>query len=1377
MKTLRDINPGAAEMWAYDLNGDMTPDNVSGSSEKTAYFRCLNNPKHLFDRKICKMTSDRDGHNVGCKYCGPNAKEAFPGETDFFTKVREAVPLWDFEQNSKLGLDPTKLLPYSSKKAHFICENGHDEFRKISDFTKAPRCQTCSRSLLVDAPNTAMFLNKKLNTVENISDYIKSDGRIIELACPNCHYTWSWQARLWWKRQYCPHCGYDGTKGSCEKNAFVKEMYHIVTLRDANSEMAALWDYEKNGDATPDNTCGQSNLKFFFNCNNGHKFSTELFNLYDQTGKPLGCPFCRDRTRMVADGINDLVTKFPKILEFWDFEKNDISPNSITARSLYEAKLKCPKGHHFTRKVCLFVADPQCTECKRSEHLRKYSIKTSRPESYKFWDFKKNILDPSITSANSKKEAFWKCPDCGYEWVQRISERCSSRGGKCPSHDLKRNFSQEYGLKFADSFANKNPEASKYWNRELSNGLTPENTPKASGKEIYMNCSRKKHKPYPIKVCNIKKPPYCCPECLREDKEASYRQNSLKFNVPVSVDMWDHDNNIMKLDDALIYMQESANFICGKGHSFTRSIRSFSTNQECPICKMDTVAKHPHMVKQWHFKKNIGYDINLIPAGSKDIVWWRCKKCGYEWQAQIDSRKTSAGHCPCCEERVVVVKGITDLFSLVPNIKEFYDYEANIDINPEELSVTSQIQVNWKCNKCGYRWHTSVGARIVVENGSYKVKSCPACLGQVRTKSYGEEYPELAKKFVDKLNGCSLYDIVESKYSNKNYYWKCDICGEVFESSIKRIIRSINSETKGCSYCAGKKVTKQNSFAALHPEVMDEFSHDNEIDPFTVTEKSGLNVSWICRNNPEHKWMATFYSRANGQGGCNICRGYNYGIMFYEEHSDFEKYYDTENNERPFTSYSNRSNEYVWWKCDKNHSFKWSIINFSRGGTFKCPICSNRQLLVGENDLKSQYPDLALEFDAAKNNILPEEILYTNTDDSIWWLCREGHSFQRSIWYRVNIVRECPICNRTIVVKGINDFQTKYPKVSYVWDYESNIRTPDSISDKSDGKYSFICRRGHHYEIYLSTAKKYHFKCPVCSYKLIQPGINSLVDTDEELSRELSHNEPRKPYELHKYSKYHALWECPICHGDYLYPINERKVGDKSCPYCNNRRVLAHFNSLLAKDNKLAKEWSSNNELAADQVLRTTSHYGLWNCPKCHGEYSDSIRDRYVGDDSCPYCNNRKVLPGVNSLAAVDAQLSKEWSENNEKKPTEYLRSSSYIVFWTCPTCHGDYLHSIRDRQVGDNSCPYCNNQKPLAGYNTLKVKCEDLMREWNYRSNYLIINPDSILPTYSEEVWWICKCGKSYKMSPKKRLYYQKRHMKSCPYCKGRRRKKYRHF
>ena len=120
-------------------------------------------------------------------------------------------------------------------------------------------------------------------------------------------------------------------------------------------------------------------------------------------------------------------------------------------------------------------------------------------------------------------------------------------------------------------------------------------------------------------------------------------------------------------------------------------------------------------------------------------------------------------------------------------------------------------------------------------------------------------------------------------------------------------------------------------------------------------------------------------------------------------------------------------------------------------------------------------------------------------------------------------------------------------------------------------------------------------------------------------------------------------------------------------------------------------------------------------------------------------------------------------------------------VDWECEECGGIYRESIR-KHIQDfydnfNDCPYCNNRKPLAGVNTLKVKCESLMKEWNYRSNYLIVNPDAILPTYSEAVWWTCECGKTYKMSPKKRLYYQKRHMKACPYCKGRRRKKYRHF
>lgn len=303
----------------------------------------------------------------------------------------------------------------------------------------------------------------------------------------------------------------------------------------------------------------------------------------------------------------------------------------------------------------------------------------------------------------------------------------------------------------------------------------------------------------------------------------------------------------------------------------------------------------------------------------------------------------------------------------------------------------------------------------------------------------------------------------------------------------------------------------------------------------------------------------------------------------------------------------------------------------------------------------------------------------------------------------------------------------------------------------------------------------------MCNFKLIQPGINSLVDTDSELAREWSPNEERKPNEFHKYSKYYALWKCPTCHGDYTYPINERKVGDNSCPYCNNRKVLPHFNSLYARDRELAKEWSSNNELPAEQILRITKQYGLWNCPICQGEYSYRIEDRYVGDNSCPYCNNQKPLTGYNTLETVLDNIDLIWSSANDRHYTELLPSSSYNAEWKCNICNGFYKETvnsfIKKHLSGEDDCPYCNNRKPLAGFNTLKVKCQNLMKEWNYRSNYLIVDPDTILSTYPEEVWWTCECGKNYKMSPKKRMYYQKRNMKSCPYCKGRRRKKHYNF
>lgn len=546
------------------------------------------------------------------------------------------------------------------------------------------------------------------------------------------------------------------------------------------------------------------------------------------------------------------------------------------------------------------------------------------------------------------------------------------------------------------------------------------------------------------------------------------------------------------------------------------------------------------------------------------------------------------------------------------------------------MSISTKDDIWWKCPVCSYSWAKSPSSRIYVNDGVYGVRKCPVCAGIIRVISYAEEYPELAARFVNELNGCSLNDVPASS-SKEDYWWHCDICHKDFESTVEGMIRSKKTAFKGCSYCAGKKVTRENSFAFCHPEVMDEFDPSNIIDPYTVVEYSDKHAKWTCRNNPAHKWEASFEARALGQGGCNICRGYQYGKMFFEEHGELEKYYDTNENQRPFKSYSNMSNDYVLWRCDKGHTFRRTIYNMGRMDSFRCPVCENYLLQIGENDLASQYPDLAKEFDVKKNKSTPQEIIISSTNPDTWWTCAVWHEFQRSVSSRINRSAECPVCNRTIVVKGVNDFQHAYPVVEEVWDYEQNERTPDRISDRCNEKFYLKCNKGHRYVAALSTLKSNDFQCLVCSNKIIQIGVNSLVDTDYLLSQEFSPNEERQPTEFTKTSAYSPLWKCTVCNNDYHWPINDRELGDTSCPFCNNRYTKLGVNSLLDTDEELSREYATDNEYDVTRINKDSKTWAYWICPDCHGRYGAYVNEREVGDDSCPYCKNKRALEGVNS--------------------------------------------------------------------------------------------------------------------------------------------------
>lgn len=175
-----------------------------------------------------------------------------------------------------------------------------------------------------------------------------------------------------------------------------------------------------------------------------------------------------------------------------------------------------------------------------------------------------------------------------------------------------------------------------------------------------------------------------------------------------------------------------------------------------------------------------------------------------------------------------------------------------------------------------------------------------------------------------------------------------------------------------------------------------------------------------------------------------------------------------------------------------------------------------------------------------------------------------------------------------------------------------------------------------------------------------------------------------KSYALQSNEK--PLWTCDNGHTypNSIYRLSQR--GFFYCPLCEGSIVVADINLVTAKRKDIVDQWSCKNDFLPEEVYYNTTSPVLWECPTCSGTYAFPVSDKREGNVSCPYCNGRRVLSGFNE---IPSWLIKEYSLKNEVPISEYPVNSVHKVLWTCPTCHGDYLYRMCDREIGDDSCPY----------------------------------------------------------------------------------------
>ena len=268
-------------------------------------------------------------------------------------------------------------------------------------------------------------------------------------------------------------------------------------------------------------------------------------------------------------------------------------------------------------------------------------------------------------------------------------------------------------------------------------------------------------------------------------------------------------------------------------------------------------------------------------------------------------------------------------------------------------------------------------------------------------------------------------------------------------------------------------------------ELLDEWDSERNLPltPESVSYGSKRHVWWRCANG--HSWQAAVYTRSGSGTSCPYCNGRRAipgETDLATRYPDIaSQWHPTKNGDLTPSDVLPGSHRLIWWQCEHGH--EWCAQIKSRVSGCGCPVCSNRALLRGENDLATNNPELARQWHPEKNGSLTPEHIAPASNKKVWWICDKGHEYQATVASRTQRNGGCPYCANTKVLPGYNDLATLYPHVASQWHPTLNRPlTPDHILPGSRRKVWWQCKNGHIWQavVYSRTGAQ-NSGCPFCT--------------------------------------------------------------------------------------------------------------------------------------------------------------------------------------------------------------------------------------------------------------------------------------------------------
>lgn len=433
----------------------------------------------------------------------------------------ELMSCWNWEKNNQLGFFPDKLTVGSGRKVWWKCSVCGHEWQSTVDNRRKRNCPNCIGRALIKgqndlatiAPDIASQWHPTKNGDMLPEDCFPNSNNKVWWICENGH---EWEARIQHRAKKKCGCPY------CVGRAAIEGVNDLLTVKP---ELAAEWDYEKNGNLKPNMVMPRSGKYAWWVCPKGHSYKSKI--AHRSVG--VGCPICADTRRTsfaeqafyyyIKQVFPDAINRCRTVLD--SNKELDIYIPSIKTAIEYDGVYWHQNGYE--------------KELKKYEECREKGIKLIRIKE----DINNNkgfTCDYAFSCENMYDLNHFGA------LIQRVLDRLDPRSNPMifeKGEDVKyyhspvrvNLFRDEWKIKkyledTRKSFINEKPELMKEWNSEKNGEIKPAILTKGSSQKVWWKCAKCGFE-WSSSVYNRVKLGSNCPECARKRQ----RKKVLQFSI------------------------------------------------------------------------------------------------------------------------------------------------------------------------------------------------------------------------------------------------------------------------------------------------------------------------------------------------------------------------------------------------------------------------------------------------------------------------------------------------------------------------------------------------------------------------------------------------------------------------------------------------------------------------------------------------------------------------------------------------------------------------------------------------------------------------------------------------------------------------------